>query len=124
MRNRTITYALLGITLLLYIAYFAIQSIVFPAGEPIVKDLEDIARYAQQEQWEEAEASTEKLLNSWDKGRYLIAFNYAEADYFLFLDNLSRMRGAVKTKDATETVSQALATLRLWENFIKVIPQP
>ncbi|WP_010249867.1 DUF4363 family protein [Acetivibrio cellulolyticus] len=124
MRNRTITYSLLGIILLLFVAYFTAQNIIFPLGQPIVNELNNIIEYAQQDKWAEAEESANKLVKDWDKVKYLLALNYAEADYSLFLDNLSRIQGAIKTKDDTETVSQALSTLKLWTNFTKVVPQP
>ncbi|HEY9060581.1 MAG TPA: DUF4363 family protein [Pseudobacteroides sp.] len=124
MRNRTITYGLLGIILLIFTIYFAAQSIAFPSGEPIVSQLNNIIEYAQHDKWEEAEQSVTKLLESWKKCKYLLAINYAEADYSLFLDNISRIKGGVKTKDVTETVNQSLSTLKLWENFRKFIPDP
>ncbi len=124
MRNRAITYSLLGLILLLFIAYFTVQNTIFPSGQPIVNELNNIIQYAQQDKWAEAENSASKLVKDWDKVKYLLALNYAEADYLLFLDNLSRIQGAIKTKDDTETVSQALSTLKLWTNFTKVVPQP
>ena len=124
MRNRTITFSLLCIILLIFIAYFTAQNLLFPAGQPIVNHLNNIIQYAQQDNWPAAEDSSNKLMDSWEKGKYLVALNYAEADYSLFLDNLSRIQGAIKTKDDTEIVSQALSTLKLWNNFIKVVPQP
>ena len=124
LRNRTITYGLLGIILIIFIVYFSAQSIVFPSGQPIINHLNNIIQYAQQDKWDEAEQSVNKLLESWEKGKYLLALNYAEADYSLFLDNISRIQGGVKTKDVTETVNQSLSTLKLWENFKKVIPEP
>ncbi|KNY25672.1 DUF4363 family protein [Pseudobacteroides cellulosolvens] len=124
MRNRTITYGLLGIILLIFIIYFAAQRIVFPSGQPIVSHLNYIIEYAQHDKWEEAEQSVNKLLESWEKGKYLLALNYAEADYSLFLDNISRIKGGIQTKDVAETVNQSLSTLKLWENFKKFIPEP
>lgn len=124
MKNVTITYSLFGLVILLFAGYFIAQNIIFPSGKLIVDELNNIIEYAQQDKWTEAEASANKIIKAWDKEKYLLAFNYAEADYSLFLDNLSKMRGAIKTKDDTETVSQALSTLEFWDNFIKVIPQP
>ena len=124
MRNRTITYSLLGIIILLFFTYFVAQNIVFPHGQPIVNQLNDIIQNAEQDKWTEAEDSFNKLMASWEKGKYLLAINYAEADYSLFIENLARMQGAIEIKDDMETVSQAQSTLKLWNNFIKVVPQP
>ena len=124
MRNKTITYGILGIILIIFIIYFSVQSIIFPSGQPIVDHLNNIIQYAQQNKWEEAERSVNSLLESWERGKFLLALNYAEADYSLFTDNISKIRGGVKTKDVTVTVNQSLSTLKLWENFMKVIPEP
>lgn len=124
MRNRTITYSILGIIILLFFTYFVAQNIVFPHGQPIVNQLNDIIQYAEQDKWAEAEDSFNKLMASWEKGKYLLAINYAEADYSLFIENLARMQGAIEIKDDMETVSQAQSMLKLWNNFIKVVPQP
>ncbi len=124
MRNRTITYSLLGLILLLFATYFIAQNTIFPSGQPIVNELNNIIEYAQQDEWVEAEDSTNKLIRHWDEGKYLLTLNYAEADYSLFLDNLARIQGAISTKNDTETVSHALSTLKLWNNFTRVVPEP
>lgn len=124
MRNKTITYSLFGLILLLFIAYFTVQNAILPSGKSIVNELNDLIQYARQDKWGDAEDSANKLVKDWDMVKYLLAINYAEADFSLFLDNLSRIKGAIKTKDATETVSLALSTLELWNNFTKVVPQP
>lgn len=124
LQNKTITHLLLGFILLFFTAYFIVQNIIFSHGQPIVNELNNIIKYVQQDKWGEAEGSANKLEKSWDKSKYLLALNYAEADYSLFLDNLSRIQGAIKTRDDTETISQALSTLKLWNNFTKVVPEP
>lgn len=124
LRNRTVTYTLLGLIFILFFLYFTVQNIAFPSGQPIVNQLNDIIEYAQQEKWTDAEKTANELMVSWHKAKYLLSLNYAEADYSLFIENLSRIQGAIKTRDDTETVSQALSTLKLWDNFIKVVPQP
>ncbi|MCX7709477.1 MAG: DUF4363 family protein [Clostridia bacterium] len=124
MKNKTVTLSLFGLILSLFLAYFITQHTWFPSGEPIKGHLNNIIQYAQQEKWAEAENSANELSTLWDKGKYLLAVNYAEADYSLFMDNLARIQGAIKTRDDTETVSQALSTLKLWDNFIRVVPQP
>ncbi len=124
LRNRTITHALFGTVILLFIIYFIVQDIFFASGQPVINELNSIVQYAQQDKWIEAEKSANKLISYWEKGKHLLALNYAEADYSLFLDNVARIQGAVRTKNNTETVNQALSTLKLWENFTKVIPEP
>ncbi len=124
LRNKTITYSLFGLILLLFIAYFTVQNAILPSGKSIVNELNNLIQYAQQDKWEDAEDSVNKLFKAWDMVKHLLAINYAEADYSIFLDNLSRIKGAIKTKDTTETVSLSLSTLELWNNFTKVVPQP
>ena len=124
MRNRTVTLSLFGLLILLFLVYFIVQNTLLPSGEPVKGQLNNIILYAEQGKWEDAENSAARLTELWDRNKFLLALNYAEADYSLFMENLSRIRGAIRTKDDTETVSQALSTLKLWDNFIKVVPQP
>lgn len=124
MSNKAVTYFLGAIVILLHIVFFAAQKFVFSSSEPIVNQLNNIVQYAQQEKWDEAQKAVKTVIQTWEKGKYVLGLNYAEADYSMILDNLARLQGAIKTKDETETVSLALSTLRLWDNFIKVIPQP
>lgn len=124
MSNKNITFSLLGLVLLIFLVYFLILNTLFLSGQPIKNHLNSIIRYAQQDKWEEAELSANELLKLWNESKYFIAINYAEVDYSLFKDNIARLEGAIKTRDDTETVSQAESTLKLWDNFIKVIPEP
>lgn len=124
MRNRTVTYGLLGLILILFMLYFIIQGIGHPSGQPIADQLNYIVECAENSRWTEAEETVDRLLQSWDRVKHLLAINYSEADYSLFIDNLARLRGAVRTQDDTETVSLAFSTLNLWKNFLRVVPEP
>lgn len=53
MRNRTITCALLIISLLLFLCYFVLLNTIQPPGNVIVKYLNDIITYTQQDNWQE-----------------------------------------------------------------------
>jgi len=119
-----VTYGLFAILLLFYIVYFAIQAAIYPAGQPLTNQLNSIVKYAQQDKWAEAEETVDKLIETWSQAKLLVTLNYAEEDYSLFIDNLSRIQGAIQTKDATETVTQALSTIKLWNSFRKIIPEP
>lgn len=124
MRNRTVTLALLGLVLFWFAAYFLGQRAIFTSEIAMESRLAGIVRYAETNQWEQAEESFSRLMAEWEKRKYYLALNYAEADYSLFIENLARTRIAIASKDAAETVSQARAALALWRNFIKVIPEP
>jgi len=124
MRNRTVTLALLGLVLFWFIAYFFGQRAVFTSEMAMETRLAGIIQYAERNQWEQAEESFNQLMAEWDKRKYYLALNYAEADYSLLIENLARTRVAIESQDAAETVSQARAALVLWRNFAKVIPEP
>ncbi|MBP7176798.1 MAG: DUF4363 family protein [Thermoclostridium sp.] len=124
MKSRTVTAALFGLILVLFIAYFILQSLTFPAGEPLVSQLNDIITFAQQENWSDAEVTFVQLQEAWDRAKHMLALNYAEEDYSMFIDNLSRLQGAIRTRNDMETVNQAQSSLELWKNFIKIIPAP
>lgn len=124
MKNSTITFVLLSLILLLFTAYFAAQNIIFDSGNLIDGQLNSIIQYVQEDKWMQAEETVDKLIDSWDKGKHLLSLNYAEEDYSLFVDNISKIQGAVMTKDKTQTVTQVLSALNLWNNFIKIVPEP
>jgi len=69
-----------------------------------VNQLNNIILFAQQDKWAEAEDSANKLQTTWENGKYLLSLNYAEADYSIFIDNLSKIQGAIKIRDVNETV--------------------
>ncbi|MDP4180542.1 MAG: DUF4363 family protein [Bacillota bacterium] len=124
MKNYSITYWLLSITLAFFIGYFLIQRFAVLSNQPVVTRLNDIIQYAQQDNWSKARNSADEVIKIWEKDKYFIMLNYAEADYSIFIDSLARIQGAIRTRDKTETVIQVLSTIKLWENFIKVIPAP
>lgn len=124
LKNRTITVVLFVLTLSIFLIYFIIQGMIFSFGRPIVTELNNIINFANQNKWKEAEISVSNLVYNWDKQKHILAFNYAEEDYSIFLDNLARLKGAVRTKDETETVNLASSSLILWNNFIKLVPEP
>ncbi len=124
MKNRVITWGLFGIISVLFISFFIAKEMVFPAGQPVIDLLNSIITSAREENWTDAEVTANNLMAEWNKKQYLLSLNYAEEDFSLFVDNLARIQGAIITKDVNETVGQSSAALKLWKNFIKVIPAP
>ena len=124
MRNKTITLSLFAIVLGLFIFFFILKEYTFPSGEPVTGQLNNIIKYAKQENWPKAAAEAKALDHEWDEKQHILFLNYAETDIFLFDDSLSRIQGGIQSEDVDETVSQALSALKLWKNFIKVIPSP
>lgn len=119
-----ITLSLLTAVLLLFTAYFFVQNLVFPAGEPVTGLLDDMMRYAEEGRWGEAQKVMEQAERSWNGAKDLIALNYAEPDYITCMESFTRLKNAVKIKDDSEVVREASVCRRLVENFVKVVPQP
>ena len=124
MRSGTVTLALLGLVLFWFGAYFLGLRTMFSSEIAMESRLAGIVQYAERNQWEQAEEAFNRLMEAWNKEKFYLALNYAEADYSILIDNLARTRAAIELKDAAETVSQVRAVLVLWRNFTKVIPEP
>jgi len=124
MRSGTVTLALLGLVLFWFGAYFLGQRAIFTSEIAMESRLAGIVRYAETNQWEQAEESFNRLMAEWEKRKYYLALNYAEADYSLLVEYLTRTRVAIEAQDAAETISQARSAIVLWRNITKVIPEP
>jgi hypothetical protein len=124
MSNRLITLGLFGLIMTIFGSYFIIQRINFPAGEPVKGYFQGIIQDAGRDQWEKAIRKSDQLQKIWRQKRFLVMLNYSEADYQFFEDALHRLAAAVRTGDRYHTISQAMVGLELWENFLKLVPEP
>ena len=124
MNNRFITIALLGLILSIFTLYFLVQKTILPAGQPISGLFQKIILDAQGDKWAEAARKARLLEAEWKKYKYLITFNYAEADYQLFEDTLYALTAATETEEEFATISRAKAGQKLWENFRRIFPEP
>lgn len=124
MKNQVITTLLFCIILGIFVAYFIIQNYFLFSTKQINEQLNNIIIYANEKNWHKAEESLNRVEDFWNYQKYIVALNYAEADYSLFMDNLARIQGAIKAKDEAETICQAEANIKLWKNFTKIIPSP
>lgn len=124
MKNQTITALLFIIIMVIFVTFFSIQNGILKSTKQINNHLNLIISCAQEEKWDEARKSLDELAPIWEKQKFFLAINYAEADYSLFMDNLARIDGAIKVQDSVETICQAEANLKLWNNFTKIIPSP
>ena len=55
--------------------------------------------------------------------KFLLALNYAEAEYPVLLEYLGRLKASVEAKDTSQVTTDVAAALALWKNFIKIIPE-
>lgn len=124
MRNRTITISLFCIVLLFFTVYFVVFYSILPSGEPIKSQLQSLIDYADMGKWEEAGSTLEDLDATWSRIRHLLAINYGEADYSIFLEFLGRLKTSVRLREASQVATDAAAALELWKNFTRVIPEP
>jgi hypothetical protein len=124
MGNRFITITLLAVILSIFTLYFILRDSVLAPGQPIQGRLQNIIENARLNKWAAAARQARLLQEAWERQKYLMLFNYAEADYQTFEDNMYVLTAAVEAKDAFETVSRAKIGQKLWENFSKIIPEP
>lgn len=124
MSNRWITLTLFLMILLLFGLYFGIQRTALPSGRPITRFFQGIIVHANKGEWTKAQTEANCLAREWEKRKVLIMFNYAEADYQTFQNMIYELKAATMTKNKFEAVSRAQAGQNLWENFLKIIPEP
>lgn len=124
MKNKTITWALGGAVFLFFSFYYVIMQIFFPSGEPIKSQLKLLTVYAEEGKWERANQTFGELENNWNIAKPILALNYAEGDYSMFLEYMGRLKGAIKRKEATHVATDSAAMQELWNNFIRIIPEP
>lgn len=124
MKDRTITLSLLGILITLFIIYFFILHYYFINKYPMNSLMDTLIIKVGDGNWVEAEQLMEQINESWNKLHPLLALNYAEADYSMFIEFLGRLDSDINEKNADQATSDASAAQRIWENFVKVVPQP
>lgn len=124
MSNKAVTQSLFGIISGFFLCYFLIFNNIILKDKPIEQHLNNIIEYANEGNWVEAKNILNKLEDDWNRIKYPLTLNYAEADYSLFLELLGRMRSSIKSEDANQTASDATAALSIWGNYMKVIPLP
>ncbi len=124
MSNRLITLGLFCLIMIIFGSYFIVQRINFPGGEPIKSYFQGIIQDANRKEWDGAMLKADQLKEFWRQKRFLVMLNYSEADYQIFEDSIYRLASAVQTRDKYQTISQAMVGMELWENFIKIVPEP
>lgn len=94
------------------------------SDKPIENNLNNIMTYVSEENWIGAQNAIFELEDEWNRIKFILVLNYAEADYSMFMEFIGRIKSSVKLKDAVQAGSDAAAALELWNNFIKIIPEP
>lgn len=124
MKDKTITISLFGILISLFIFYFIILNNLFLKDYPMETYMKTLITKVGEEKWDEAQEEMDKINQSWNKLHNMLSLNYAEADYSMFIEFLSRLESDIKENETAQAASDASAALRIWDNFIKVVPQP
>lgn len=124
MKDKAITISLFGILITLFICYFIILNNYLMNKYPIDTYINTIASKISDEKWKEAQTELEKMNQSWDKLHNMLYLNYAEGDYSMFIEYLSKLESDIKEKEAAQAASDASVALRLWHNFVEIVPQP
>lgn len=124
MSNKKVTISLFVIALLIFTIYFSVLNLLFPAGEPIKSELENIRKYAHEENWEQVRQTLKELERDWGIAKGILSLNYGERDFSVFLEYMGRLKASVDIEDKSQVTSDAAAILALWDNFIKVFPEP
>lgn len=124
MNNKIITLAIGGAVLLLFSFYFVSLHIFFPSGEPIKNQLKLLTVYAEAGKWKQVDQTYGELEKNWNLAKHILTLNYAESDYSMFLEYMGRLKGAIKRKEIIHISTDSAAMQELWNNFIRIIPEP
>lgn len=124
MSDKKVTTSILLVILVFIGGYFIAQNSVTNIRTNVPHLLNEIKDSAAINNWDSASKSLTKLENIWNKGKYLIALNYAEPDYLLFIENLARLKNALEDQDQSEVKKNLVVLNMLWANFTKLVPLP
>jgi ribosome-binding ATPase YchF (GTP1/OBG family) len=124
MKNKSITWAIFGICLIL-IALIIIPGILTASENNMRGSLEKVYQFAQNEDWTSAAEASDELLRQWESQKFLIALNYAEEDYATFQHTILRVTSAVANEDKDNVMAESeVAENILNQNFGKLVPEP
>lgn len=124
MTSQTITRGLVVLAIGVVAVFFWVQNSLLGINREIPKQLDSITQAAQRGQWREAHQAYQELSKTWNKSRGIIAFNYAEPDYLIFVENMGRLRVAVEQKEKQDVGSYSALMKDLFENFTQLVPLP
>ncbi|WP_372998345.1 DUF4363 family protein [Lutispora sp.] len=122
--NKRITLGLIGLVVLIFVAYFLILQLSLSSTKNVPELLNSISSSAIDGDWQKASQLNSELNDVWKKNEYLIMINYSEAEFSVFEQTIARLEAAVKQNEEYETVKEAADALSLWQSFGKLVPKP
>jgi hypothetical protein len=123
MKNNKITWLIAAAAAVL-LAGILIPRMIVSGNNHMGKTLDRIKGLAETDEWETACTLTQELENQWTRQKRLLALNFAEQDFSDFDDALCRVRSAVLVNDKSMTVSECTVAKELYNNLIRLIPEP
>lgn len=123
MKNRTITYTLAIIVLVLFTAYFGIKEIV-RTNINLTESIAQVEAYAKQDDWQKAHSLAKQVQNDWEKYKLVININYAESEHSLFNEALNALVAGSEAKDLPTVLANAENAKRFWQNLNRIVPGP
>jgi len=123
LRSKTITIALVALIAVLMGVYFTLRSPVF-TEDSLTRQADQVKSYVREGDWERARAAARGVQDIWERQKYLVMLNYAEADFADFEKSLSTIIGGVEGRDEAAVYASVKALKSLWENLTKFVPEP
>lgn len=125
MKQKKITIILTSILVILFISLFIVQHIMFYGSNPTFPNMiGEVITYSSKNQWDKADETLKKVEEKWNKAQTLIAIKYADQDYSFLKIGISRLRGAINTKDRYGAQREGKACILLFKNITSVSPNP
>ncbi|GAB4074664.1 hypothetical protein GCM10028778_21670 [Barrientosiimonas marina] len=123
MKNKTITYTLAIIVLVLFTAYFGIKEIV-RTHINLTESIAQVETYAKQDDWQKAYSLAKEVQKDWERYKLIININYAESEHSLFDEALNALVAGSDVKDLPTVLANAENAKRFWKNLNKIVPGP
>lgn len=122
MRNIWVSIGLVLLVVVIFLAYFITLKLVV---EPDITDkFEMMEDYVKDEDWDKLAKTSRDLKKSWNKRKYFIMLNFAEAELKVFENHLSYIVGGAGAKELDQTKSNILAAKNLWNDMKRMVPEP
>lgn len=123
MKGKTVEIILAVLILVMMSGYFMIRHEVYTKKD-FVKTIDTTIEYVKQDEWTKAAESSQKVKSEWNRVKYILMVNDAEADIAIFEEYLNLFVQGTKNKDEKDSLSSAAVLKDTWSKLNKFVPGP
>lgn len=123
MKGKTVEAVLMVLVLVMFSGYFMIRHEILN-DQAFIKKVDKTITYIEQDKWDYAAVSSRSVRKEWERTKYIIMVNDAEADIALMEEYLALFVKGTENKDKNNALSSAAYLKENWTNINKFVPQP